>query len=957
MDLTHSLIHVIACGVLSTDLRHVTSELKLPVSVEYLPGGLHARPDDLRKRLQERIDRVSETFRGERIVLGYGVCGLGAVGLQARQVPLVIPRVNDCIALFLGSDDAYRQQFARYPGTYYVSAGWIEEKAQPQACSDSPIQCGPECFTYRQLVERYGVENAEAIREFLNSWQRNYQRAAYVDTGARGPRENYARLAQAMANEFGWKYEQLAGSHDLLRTMLTARDSTDAVLLVPPHHVTVHDPINHMLNAIPVWAREQAKGNDHALVFEEATSADDGCPPQLARLGLGIDAGGTYTDVVLFDIQHDRVLERAKALTTKWDFTLGISEALDQLTPAHIERVDLVSISTTLATNAIVEGRGQRVGLLIFPPYGLFDPADIPYRPISVLTGQLEIDGRVIQPVDPSQVRREVRRLVDDENVGALAVSGYASHVNPAHELEVRAIIEQETGLHVSCAHELSEKCNYRVRSVTAALNASIIPLLDAFLHDVERVLKQRGINGPQMVVKSDGTLMSLNFARQQPISTILSGPAASVAGASYLAHLEDALVVDMGGTTTDTATIRRGCVRSCREGATVGAWRTHAEALEMRTLGLGGDSHIARDRNGQLKIGPQRVAPVAWLYRDGTVPLSALDWLEANLRRYSLATSGMELVARTAGTVGESLSERERRVLDQLAEGPRSLDELTERLGTGYWPQAALETLERRHIVVRSALTPTDVVHVDGQFERWNTEAARRLCSLYARLWGLSVEQFTRMVHHRIVHRLASELLRNQLGEQGDRDKWDRHSAAAALVDNWLAGGTSDLRVHFAVPCPIIGIGAPIHLYLADAARLLETEAVIPPHADVANAIGAITGRVVIHHQVEIEPTEQGRYRVSGLPNTPTFADFDQAHQHALEWLVPSVRRQAADAGTSATRVEVLLHDRVASSGYGGQVFIGRVLTARLTGRPDMARLRHLGAVPQSQPLMAPPT
>jgi N-methylhydantoinase A/oxoprolinase/acetone carboxylase beta subunit len=847
MDLSQSLIHVIACGVLATDLRHVTSELNLPISVEYLSDGLHTRPDDLRKRLQERIDRVSTAFRGERIVLGYEVCGLSAAGLQARHVPLVIPRVNDCITLFLGSD-------------------------------------------------------------------------------------------------------KLAGSHDLLRIMLTTCESTDSVLLVPPHHFTVYDPIHRMLNAVPVWASEQATGSDHVLISEEEKSTVDGGPSQTARLGLGIDAGGTYTDVVLFDIQEDRVLERAKSLTTKWDFTLGISEALEQLTPAHIGQVELVSISTTLATNAIVEGRGQKVGLLIFPPYGLFTPSDISFRPIGVLEGQMEIDGRVIQPVDSPQVRREIHRMMEDGKVGAFAVSGYASHVNPTHELEVKAIIEQETGLHVSCAHELSEKCDYRVRSVTAALNASIIPVLDAFLRDVERVLQQRGIVGPQMVVKSDGTLMSLNYARQQPISTILSGPAASVAGASYLAKLDDALVVDMGGTTTDTATIRRGHVRSCREGATVGAWRTHTEALEMRTLGLGGDSLISRERSGQLKIGPQRVAPVAWLYRAGQGTGSALDWLESNLHRYAIATSGMELVAVTGGTVDEPLSEREGRVLDELASGPRSLDELTDRLGTGYWPSAALEKLERRHLVIRSSLTPTDVVHADGRFERWNTEAARRLCALFARLWGISIEQFTRMIHQRIVHRLATELLRNQLGEQGDCDKWDRKSAAAALVDNWLEGGTSDLRVQFALPYPVIGIGAPIHLYLADAARLLATEAVIPPHADVANAIGAITGRVAIHHQVEIEPTEQGRYRVSGLPDTPVFADFDQAHRHALEWLVPFVRRQAAAAGTSTTRVEVLVHDRVAPSGYGGQIFIGRLLTARLTGRPDLSRLRHSGSAQQPE-------
>ena len=170
------------------------------MSIEFLPGGLHARPDELKKRLQERIDHVSASFRGERIVVGYGVCGLGTVGLHARDVPLAIPRVNDCIALFLGSDEAYRQQFARFPGTYYVSAGWIEEKAQPQGNQEAPIQCGPDCFTLRQLVERYGEENAAAIRAFLNSWQKNYQRAAYIDTGVSGPRQNYARLAQAMAS-------------------------------------------------------------------------------------------------------------------------------------------------------------------------------------------------------------------------------------------------------------------------------------------------------------------------------------------------------------------------------------------------------------------------------------------------------------------------------------------------------------------------------------------------------------------------------------------------------------------------------------------------------------------------------------------------------------------------------------------------------------------------------------
>lgn len=190
MDPARSSIHVIACGVLSTDLRHVCERLALPVSLEFLPGGLHTRPDELRQHLQERIDRVSASFHGERIVVGYGLCGRGTVGLHARHVPLAIPRVHDCIALFLGSDEAYRRQFSRFPGTYYVSAGWIEEKAQPpqQQQQEAAIQCSPDCLTLGQLVERYGAANADAIRTFLNSWQRNYQRAAFIDTGVSGPR-------------------------------------------------------------------------------------------------------------------------------------------------------------------------------------------------------------------------------------------------------------------------------------------------------------------------------------------------------------------------------------------------------------------------------------------------------------------------------------------------------------------------------------------------------------------------------------------------------------------------------------------------------------------------------------------------------------------------------------------------------------------------------------------------
>ncbi len=934
---TDKPVHVIACGVLAVDLRRICQRIGAATTMEFLPGGLHSQPDELRRRLQERIDEVSATTNAGRIVVGYGVCGLGTVGLHARSVPLAIPRVNDCIALFLGSDAAYHEQFSRYPGTYYLSAGWVEEKTQPHSMDDGPIHCGPDCYTFEHLVERYGHENASAIRNFLNSWQKNYQRAAFIDTGAQGHRQKYAELAKAMAAEFGWEYEEITGSDELLSRLITEQQSTDDVLLVPEHHVTAHDPVSRTLTAVPVWEIDRSTSlADHTLVFEQERTDEDSGPDAAVRLGLGIDAGGTYTDVVLYDFSSDELLQKAKSLTTKWDFTIGIGRALDQLDSALLERVDLVSISTTLATNAIVEGRGQKVGLLIFPPYGLFDSSDIMYRPIGILEGKLEVDGRELAPVNRELARREIRRLLDEEQVSAFAVSGYGSHSNPAHELEVKEIIQQETSFSVTCAHELSDKSNYRIRSVTAALNAGIIPCLESFLDDADTALRGRGITAPRVVVRSDGTLMSLPVARRRPIETILSGPAASVAGASYLAGLEHAMVVDMGGTTTDTATIRDGVVQICREGASVGGWKTHVGALDLQTVGLGGDSLIARERNGQLQIGPLRVAPVAWMFRNGCDGERALDWLDANLNRFRRSTRGMELLAATDVNGNGQLTDRETRLLDALAGGPCSVDELAECLDTSNWRYLPLERLEQQYLIQRSALTPTDLLHAAGDLELWNPDASKRFCDFYCRLLDVSQREFARIVHDLIVRRLATELLKKQLAETSESDEME----SSTLVDNWLSGGNGDYQIRIGLKYPIVGIGAPVHVYLRDLADLLETEPILPPDADVANAIGAITSRVFIQKKVEIAPAEHGQYLVAGLADAPAFADFQDAQRFAIDELTRIMRDQAKEAGTSETRVEILLHDRVAPLADGGQIFICRDLTARLSGRPDVARL-----------------
>ena len=948
-------VHVIACGVLALDLKAVAAETGLDLSLEFLPGGLHREPRELRRRLQAAIDAASQAGSADLIAIGYGVCGLGTVGIHARQIPLAVPRVHDCIALFLGSDAAYRRQFAACPGTYYISTGWVDEKASPLGASDSePKNTGPANVDYEELVGRYGRENADAIRYFLSSWQRNYKRAAFIDTGGDAASRRHADIARTMASEFGWKYEELRGTRELLTKLIKERSSTDEILVVPPHHVTAYDALSRGLKAVPVWEQGTGPGEkpgaaEAAPVLPSsfhasdtgalaARRADPAIGGDTVDVGLGIDAGGTYTDVVIYDFRSQSVVQKAKALTTKWDHAIGIEKALAQLSRENLARVRLAAVSTTLATNAIVEGRGQKVGLLLMPPYGCFQPENFSHSPIAVIEGKLEIDGTELAPIDAGQVRQVVRDMIERERVGAFAVTGYASHANPDHELQVKAIVREECALHVTCGHDISEGLNYRIRAETAALNARIMPYLEALLDKVQAALRAHGVESPVMVVRSDGSLMSLDSARQRPIETILSGPAASAAGARHLSGVNDAIVVDVGGTTTDTAMLRGGKVRTCEDGATVGRWKTHVRALDVRTIGLGGDSHIVLER-GVFQIGPRRVAPVAWMAANYPSAERTLAWIARHVDAFDVSTKGMDIIALIGTGDGQRMSGVEKKIVDALAAGPLTVVELADRAGVIGWQFLPLEHLETHHVVQRCAATPTDLLHATGQVSLWDSKAARGICDVLCRLTGLGLTELADKLVSQMVRSLAGEILKKQLDEEDGADGVDVEAVATTLVLRAFGDGSDELRVKVAMSRPVIGIGAPVQFFLPAAAAALGTQAVIPTHADVANAVGAITGHVFVHRRVRISVNDAGSYAVEGLPGVPSFANFEEANAFAASELTKLAVAMAREAGTSETAVEILTHDQVGELADGNKLFLGRTVEVRLSGRPDVAR------------------
>jgi N-methylhydantoinase A/oxoprolinase/acetone carboxylase beta subunit len=924
---------------LALDIKSAAEELGLDIGVKFLEGGLHDRPDLLRQKLQTAIDELSISGGCDRIVVGYGVCGRGTVGIQARDIPLSIPKVHDCIALFLGGDAAYRDQFKKYPGTYYISAGWYEEKTEPLSQRRLSAYYGDEKLNYGELVDKYGEKAAKETFQFLSTWQKNYQRAAFIETGAKiSPK--YEKYAQDMATEYQWKYEKIAGKRVLIEKLLTASETTDEILVVAPNHVIEFDALQSTLSANPIWAAGSKPSNEPKVTILEDNSEPVRETANL-KIGLGIDAGGTYTDTVIYDLAKGKTLCKSKALTTKWDFTLGIGEAMAGLDQEKLHQVEMVSLSTTLATNAIVEGEGQKVGMIIMPPYGRFEPQDIPYEPKAAISGQLEITGKEISPVDEKEVKGIVRRMIAKDDVKAFAVSGYAGAINPAHELKIKRIIREETGLFVTCGHELSDILNFKTRAHTAMLNARIIPKLAKLLLDLERALEKLGIFAPIVVVKGDGTLMSADMAKERPVETILSGPAASVAGARHLTGLKSALVVDMGGTTTDTAALADGMVSVCATGSNIGGQKTHVKALEIRTSGLGGDSLIQWDK-GRFYLGPRRVAPIAWLGATYPGTDSALKFLDMYLDRHTVSTRDMQILALTGSPDHMTLLPQEENVITLLKSRPFSIDELIKRTGVLFEKSLKLERLEDSFIIQRCGLTLTDLLHVTGRFNRWHKESAESYCRMFSRLTKMDIAEMADYLLDMGVERLTLELLKRQLDEETDPEALHTCPVCRTLVKNLLSGGSDQYAVRIDLKRPVVGIGAPIHFFLPRAAKALGAEAVLPQDADVANAIGAITSNVVVKRHLRIVPNQEGGFLIEGLVGARHFQNFAEADAFAREELARMVRNLAEAAGTSSRVVELRTEDQIPTTADGRQIFMGRIIRAKITGQPDMVAGDH---------------
>lgn len=662
---------------------------------------------------------------------------------------------------------------------------------------------------------------------------------------------------------------------------------------------------------------------------------------------LGVDTGGTYTDAVLIRDEAE-VIASAKALTTRQDLAIGVGGAVRAvLAEGAVDpgEISMASLSTTLATNALVEGQGGRVALVFIgfkerdlETHGLAEA--LKGDPFVVLAGGHNHAGGEAVPLDEAGLRAFLQ--AHQNSVSGYAVASQFATRNPGHELRAAALIAEITGRPVSASHQLSAKLNGPKRAMTAVLNARLIGMIDRLIGRAEDTLRDLGIAAPLMVVRGDGALISSAQARERPIETILSGPAASIVGARWMTGADHALVSDIGGTTTDVAVLRDGRPAIDPAGARVGPYRTMVEAVAMRTTGLGGDSEVhflSEGLQGGVTLGPKRVLPVSLLAVEA--PDVVLPTLQAQLRSVTPGDFDGRFVRGVAGQVPQGLSEREDALLARIGAAVHPLgDVLRARI-----EQGALKRLVERGLVQIAAVTPSDASHVLGRVSVWDSGAAEMALRLFGRRRtgaGVMLAEDPAVMAQMIVDQLTDQtvlaLLETAFEEESDSfgapsDVLARH----VLMQRGLGGHRGLTRIETGLNVDVIGLGASARSYYPAVGEALGTRMILPEHAGVANAIGAVVGQVTMRRAGTITSPSEGKFRVHLADGPQDFGDQAEAITALEEVLCAQAKAQAKAAG--AVDIQVNVTREVQTAGVEArEVFVEAVVTVEASGRPRVA-------------------
>jgi len=337
---------------------------------------------------------------------------------------------------------------------------------------------------------------------------------------------------------------------------------------------------------------------------------------------IGLDVGGTHPDVVLLD--NAGLLREVKVPTDASDLFRSVLKGLDAVTEGvDTGAIRRIVLSTTLTTNAIIQDTIPPVGMIVSAGPGI-DPEHFRTNPHYVcVKGSIDHRGREVEPVLPEEIQAAGERF-RKTGIRQVGVVGKFSVRNPVHEIRIGELLGGSFDK-IFLGHRVSGSLNFARRIATTYLNAAVYPIHKAFFDAVLKSLNVKGLRLPLRLLKADGGNMKLEASVEYPAQTILSGPAASVMGAvAMAAGDDDAIVMDIGGTTTDLAVLIGRTPVLDPHGIAIGPYRTLIRSLDTLSIGMGGDSAV-RLKNGRLTVGPDRQGPATLFGGSVPTPTDAL--------------------------------------------------------------------------------------------------------------------------------------------------------------------------------------------------------------------------------------------------------------------------------------------------------------------------------------------
>ncbi len=378
---------------------------------------------------------------------------------------------------------------------------------------------------------------------------------------------------------------------------------------------------------------------------------------------LGIDVGGTHTDAVL--VENLELINKAKVLTNQNNIMASLLEAAAALISSdNIDKIERIVLSTTISTNAIVQNKINRVGMVLFCGPGLSPSSLNSGRDTFFAQGYINHRGIPVKNIDPREIER-ISQELSEKAIRHIGIVGKFSSRNPQQELDTAELLQTDSRI-ISMGHTLSGQLNFPRRVATTYLNAAIHDIYHHFAKDIEKFVAKLGVKVPVYILKADGGTILMEKSIDCPVQTIHSGPAAGIMGALATAHIqEDAVALDIGGTTTDISFFADGVPLLDPLGVTIDDKKTLIRGLHTKSIGVGGDSVVQVD-HGSLRIGPQREGPAAAL--GGAFPTPTDAMIVRDMVHFGDQQKAKDAISSLAGRLNMTVEDTALAVVEKTA-------------------------------------------------------------------------------------------------------------------------------------------------------------------------------------------------------------------------------------------------------------------------------------------------